>query len=259
MNIEFSERLLNSLLLARHVVAFTGAGVSAESGVPTFRGNEGIWSKFKPEELATMNAFLKNPSLVWEWYAARKKIIGSTQPNEGHVALAGMEKMFPSFAIITQNIDDLHRRAGNTTVYELHGNIRRNYCLRCGMSYTDDDILLLEMPPRCTRTGCAGMVRPDVVWFGELLPQDQWDDAERASAQADVFLSIGTSGVVYPAAMLPMLAKRNGAFLIEINPDQAAGSGIADEFLQGPSGVILPLLYDVLKSAWSTKSIHSTS
>jgi len=244
MNIEFSERLLSSLAAAEAVVAFTGAGVSAESGVPTFRGTDGIWAKFKPEELANVDAFMRNPALVWEWYAARKKIIASITPNPGHFALVQMQRMFSSFAIITQNIDNLHRRAGSSQVYELHGNIERNYCMKCGVNYSNADVMGRVGIPTCSR--CNGLIRPDVVWFGELLPEDEWEGAVRAVESADVLLSIGTSGVVYPAAELPMLAKQSGAFVIEINPEPTPLTEHADEFLNGTSAVILPLLAERL-------------
>lgn len=228
------------------VVVFTGAGISAESGVPTFRGNEGIWTKFKPEELANLNAFLRNPELVWEWYAARKKVIAEVQPNAGHRTLAEMEKYFASFTIITQNIDNLHRRAGSTNVFELHGNIERNYCMTCGIPYSNEFVLgKTAAVPRCT---CGGMIRPDVVWFGEMLPEDEWNGAEKACQRADVVISVGTSGVVYPAAALPLEAKRNGAFIIEINPEQTPLTPHADVFLQGKSGDVLPRLFDQIRA-----------
>jgi NAD-dependent deacetylase len=237
---EFSDRLLARLADAKFVVAFTGAGVSADSGVPTFRGAEGIWRKFKPEELASMNAFMKNPALVWEWYAHRKKLIASIQPNRSHTALVRMEQMFQQFAVITQNIDNLHRRAGSRTVYELHGNIERNYCITCGRPQTNEEVLRQPGVPRCP--ACGGLVRPDVVWFGEFLPEDQWDASVRAAESADVFLSIGTSGVVYPAASLPVMAKLRGAFLVEVNPEPTPLTERADEFLQGASGGIMSAL-----------------
>ena len=240
----FSPRLNSLLKSAERVVAFTGAGISAESGVPTFRGNDGIWSKFKPEELANLNAFMRNPELVWEWYSARKKIIAGIQPNPGHSALASMEQIFGHVAIITQNIDNLHRRAGSSTVFELHGNIERNYCMKCGSPYRDEDVLQVSGAPHCKRPGCGGLIRPDVVWFGEVLPEDEWNDSVRAIVSADIFLSIGTSGVVYPAASLPLLAKRHGVFLVEINPEPTALTERADEFLMGKSGEVLPALYE---------------
>ncbi|MBX2992982.1 MAG: NAD-dependent deacylase [Bacteroidetes bacterium] len=241
---KFPDSLLAKLASARDVVAFTGAGISAESGVPTFRGNEGIWTKFKPEELANLNAFMRNPELVWEWYSARKKVIAEVQPNAGHYALAEMEKIFSSLAVITQNIDNLHRRAGSRNVFELHGNIERNYCMRCGKQFSNEFVLTGKAVPKCE---CGGLIRPDVVWFGELLPEDEWRGAEKACQRADVLFSIGTSGVVYPAAALPMEAKRNGAFIIEINPQPTPLTEYADEFLQGKSGSILPALLQQMK------------
>jgi NAD-dependent deacetylase len=242
----FSESLIATLVRASKVVAFTGAGISAESGVPTFRGNDGVWKKFKPEELANIDAFVRNPELVWEWYAHRKRIFAGIQPNAGHYALVEMEKRFPSFSIITQNIDNLHRRAGSKNVFE------RNYCMICQTPYTNEFVLSEKAIPRCT---CGGIIRPDVVWFGEMLPEDEWEGAEDACRNADVLLSIGTSGVVYPAASLPQIAKQSGAFLIEINPEPTPLTDIADEFLPGKSGEILPALFDQIQAVQpSTKN-----
>ena len=244
MRLEFPERLLRSLSRARSVAAFTGAGVSAESGVPTFRGADGIWAKFNPAELANIDAFMKNPALVWEWYRQRKHIIASVSPNPGHIALARMETVFPVFAVITQNIDILHRRAGSRIVHELHGNIERSYCMTCGSPCTDEAELSSGDIPRCARPECGGIMRPDVVWFGELLPDDEWKNAMHAAESADVFLSIGTSGVVYPAASIPLAAKQHGAFLVEINPEPTPLTDRADEFLRGKSGEVLPALLE---------------
>jgi NAD-dependent deacetylase len=240
---------------ARSIVAFTGAGVSAESGVPTFRGADGIWSKLKPEELASMGAFMKNPSMVWEWYAHRKKIMSGITPNPGHHALARMENLAPSFAVITQNIDGLHRRAGSRTVYELHGNIERNYCMKCGTPYGDDFVVASSGVPVCP--ACGGLVRPDVVWFGEMLPEDAWDASVRAAEGADLFMSVGTSAVVYPAASLPLVAKRSGAYLLEINPEPTPLTPQADEYLQGASGVFLPILADALEGVRRLPQSHT--
>jgi NAD-dependent deacetylase len=231
--------LLERLKRADSIAAFTGAGMSAESGVPTFRGNDGIWKKFRPEELANLDAFLRNPALVWEWYAARRNIISGVRPNAGHFALARMEHFLPLVTVITQNIDNLHRRAGSTRVFELHGNIERSYCMKCGRNENP------EMPstgsiPKCP--GCGGLIRPDVVWFGEMLPEEQWNGAVRALASADVVLSIGTSGVVFPAAGLPLMARRNGAYVVEINTEKTDMTPDVDEFLQGKSGDVLPML-----------------
>lgn len=241
----YSTRLIEKLASATAVAALTGAGISAESGVPTFRGNEGLWKKFKPEELANFDAFIKNPDLVWEWYAYRKKLTAEVKPNPGHFALAEMEKLLQNFAVITQNIDNLHRRAGSLNVYELHGNIERNYCIDCGRRYRNEELALGPSAPHCVE--CNGLIRPDVVWFGELLPSDQWELAERAARDADVFFSIGTSAIVYPAASLPMLAKENGAYLVEINPEMTPLSHYADETLLGKSGEILPGLVAAIK------------
>lgn len=230
---------------AEEVVAFTGAGVSAESGVPTFRGPDGIWSKFSPQELASMDAFMKNPELVWEWYAHRRTIITSIAPNPGHEALARLERLVKRFALVTQNIDNLHRRAGSQNVLELHGNIERSYCMRCGKPAAQVPEPVKGTVPKC---GCGGILRPDVVWFGEMLPEDTWEQSTIASQRADVFFSIGTSAVVYPAASLPPLAKRNGAFLVEINPDPTPLTPDVDVFLQGPSGRILPAIVDAFEA-----------
>jgi NAD-dependent deacetylase len=207
-------------------------------------------AKFKPEELANVDAFMRNPSLVWEWYSARRKVISGVLPNPGHRAIVEMERIFGSVTVITQNIDNLHRRAGSTRVFELHGNIERNYCTKCGMHYRDPNIALQEGRPLCRRMmtsplgerECGGLIRPDVVWFGELLPADEWSGAVRAVEAADVFFSVGTSGVVYPAASLPLKAKEEGVFVVEINPEATPLSSHADEFLQGPAGEILPAL-----------------
>ncbi len=245
----FSRTLLRRIALADSLVAFTGAGVSAESGVPTFRGDQGIWTKLRPEELANVNAFMKNPELVWRWYADRRKVMASIGPNPGHRALVDLEQIIPSVTIVTQNIDNLHRRAGSTTIFELHGNIERNYCMHCGTRYEEVEVVLEDGIPRCSRTDmmgkrCRGYVRPDVVWFGEILPEDEWNSAVRAIESADVFLSIGTSGIVYPAASLPQLAKSCGAFVVEVNPEPTPLTDVVDEFLMGPSGVVLPQLVE---------------
>jgi len=238
----FSRRLLDTLSRARSVVAFTGAGISAESGVPTFRGSGGIWKKYRPEELANLDAFLRNPELVWEWYRARRQVMSGIAPNAGHLALAAMERCFERFAVITQNIDNLHRRAGSRTIYELHGNIERNYCIGCRAQYVSEVLPGTEGAPRCP--ACNGLIRPDVVWFGELLPSDEWDASLSAAEGSDVFLSIGTSAVVYPAASLPRAARRSGAYVVEINIEPTDLSDQADEVILGRSGEVLPELLE---------------
>jgi len=238
--------VIEKLINAKVVGAFTGAGISAESNIPTFRGDEGIWTKFKPEELANFNAFMKNPELVWEWYSARKKIIHEAQPNPGHRALAELEELVDEIIIITQNIDNLHRRAGSTRIHELHGNIERNFCIKCGKNYTDDDILAGDLPPKCEQ--CGSLVRPDVVWFGEYLPQEEFTASEKAAQRSDVFFSLGTSAIVYPAASIPHMAKTAGAFIIEINPETTPLSEIADVTILGKTGAILPEIVNNLRS-----------
>jgi NAD-dependent deacetylase len=240
----FSNRLIAKLRSAGSVAVLTGAGVSAESGVPTFRGENGIWKKFKPEELANFEAFMRNPELVWEWYRHRKQIIAGIQPNPGHYALAELEKRYDHFSVITQNIDNLHRRAGSTTVVELHGNIERNYCIECRKQFSNGEIQSAPEIPRCDE--CHGLIRPDVVWFGELLPPDLWDAAAGVAERSEVFFSIGTSAIVHPAASLPVMAKRAGAYLVEINPEPTPITDSADEFLAGKSGEVLPHLLEEL-------------
>jgi len=243
MNIDFPESFLNALRHARHVVVSTGAGVSAESGVPTFRGEDGIWKKMKPEELATFDAFQRNPELVWEWYQHRRDIIDKIQPNPGHYAVAEMAALFDDFCLITQNVDGLHRQAGSPEVVELHGNIRRNRCIRCdAMNY---DVEFAQFPPKCT---CGGKLRPDVVWFGEMLPRDALERAESVSQRCDLFFTVGTSGVVQPAASLPLIAKRHSAYIVEINLEPTELSFIADQCFYGKSGEIIPAIVNQIKT-----------
>jgi NAD-dependent deacetylase len=238
--IEFPAELLRRFKSACRVGVLTGAGVSAESGVPTFRDAQtGLWANFKPEELATPEAFRRNPKLVWEWYAWRREKVSSVHPNAGHVALVELEQRVPEFTLITQNVDALHQRAGSRNVIELHGNIMRTKCF-------DEDVIVShwrddgEVPPRCPK--CHGHLRPDVVWFGEMLPDGAIDEAMRVSGACDLFLSIGTSSVVYPAAMLPELALRSGATVVEINPGETPLTNLATFSLRGASGVVLPEL-----------------
>jgi NAD-dependent deacetylase len=241
-----SEKLQRVLAEAKSVCVLTGAGVSAESGVPTFRGNEGLWSKFRPEELANFDAFIKNPKLVWEWYAYRKRVMSHVQPNTGHLALVEMESLCEDFTLVTQNVDNLHTRAGSKRVVELHGNIERSYCISCRGRWTEP-ITEENIPPRCKH--CGGLIRPDVVWFGELLPQENFDEAAEASRRCDLFLCVGTSAVVYPAASLPLMALENGAYVVEINPEYTELSSRTQETLLGNAGVILPQVVHYLKTA----------
>ena len=247
MSYIFSDNLLQTLIEARSIAVLTGAGISAESGVATFRDPNGLWAKFRPEELASMDGFLKNPNRVWEWYEARRDVIDRVQPNAGHTALVQMqdwcEQQGKRFTLITQNVDRLHQQAGSRDVIELHGNIIENYCSRCTKphEYRHSAETAVKEPPRCTY--CGGMIRPAVVWFGEMLPPLALEAAQEAAQTCNVFFSIGTSAEVYPAAGLPIEAKRAGALFIEVNPNQTAITRFADVSISAPSGEALPALF----------------
>jgi NAD-dependent deacetylase len=243
----FPDWLLQLLRQARHVAVLTGAGISAESGVPTFRDAQtGLWERFRPEELASPEAFRRDPRLVWEWYAWRRELVSRASPNAGHFALVELEKRLPTFTLITQNVDGLHQRAGSGLrfpVIELHGNIQRTKC------FEEDQIVETweetgEIPPRCPR--CAGLLRPDVVWFGELLPAEALNAALAAAAGCDLFLSVGTSGLVEPAASLPFHALSAHTPVVEINPNPTPLSVLATIVLPGPAGEVLPALVKAL-------------
>lgn len=224
---------------AKSVAVLTGAGVSAESGVPTFRGDGGLWKKYRAESLATPDAFARDPKLVWEWYDWRRSVIAGLKPNAGHYALAELERRIPEFTLITQNVDGLHELAGSKNVLRVHGSIWTLRCLVCGSEHEDRRPKLAEVPPRCE---CGGMLRPGVVWFGEALPQDVWRAAERAARECELLLVIGTSALVYPAAGLAHTAKSGGARVVEINVAETPLSREIDAFLLGPSGEVLPRL-----------------
>jgi len=225
---------------ADSIVVLTGAGISAESGVPTFRGEGGLWRKYRAEDLATPEAFARDPNLVWEWYRYRQRVIGKAEPNAAHDALVRLERSAPRFLLITQNVDGLHRRAGSKQIVEIHGNIFRARCEADGESCE----LTGEEEETIPKSRSGGMMRPDVVWFGEMLPAGAIGDAHRASEGASLFLSIGTSAVVYPAASFPLVAKERGARLIEINPEETPLTPHADIAFQGKAAEILPGLVD---------------
>lgn len=240
-----SPTLQAKLADAGSVCVLTGAGISAESGVPTFRGTDGLWSKFKPEELASFDAFIRNPDLVWEWYSYRKKVMNEVQPNRAHYALAEMQKLIRDFTLVTQNVDNLHARAGSTKVLELHGNVQRSYCIHCGTFYPEVKPDEKRKAPQCTK--CSGLIRPDVVWFGEMLPMEIFREAESAAERCNVFLCIGTSAVVYPAASLPLTALNNGAYVVEINEENTDISPRVHETIIGKAGTIVPTLLEVVQ------------
>ncbi len=233
------DRAAELLEHAGTVVVLTGAGISKESGIPTFReAQTGLWANYEPEKLATVEGFVKDPPLVWTWYDWRRKMVSNVTPNPGHFALVELERIIPQFTLITQNVDGLHRQAGSQNMIELHGNISRHKCLKSGHPAHDVPTDLQE-PPRCQ---CGSPIRPDVVWFGEALDPKNLTDSFKASESADVFIVIGTSGLVQPAASFPFAAKRSGAKLIECNPERTPLSYEADIFLEGASGQLLPRL-----------------
>jgi NAD-dependent deacetylase len=225
----------------RRCVVITGSGVSAESGIPTFRGEQGLWKQYQPEELATAGAFQRNPGLVWEWYNWRRGIIGKAEPNAAHCAIAVMEQFFADFALITQNIDGLHQRAGSRSVLELHGNIWRNKCFECGKKFGE---IKSDEPLQCK---CGGFVRPDVVWFGESLDRGILSAAFQKASGADLCFVIGTSGVVQPAASIPYIAKENGSYIIEINLERTPISSIADFFIERKAAEMM----EEMKEFWT--------
>jgi NAD-dependent deacetylase len=244
MTIALPDQVLAALRNARRLTVLTGAGISAESGVPTFRDAQtGLWSQYEPTQLATAQAFRHDPKLVWDWYQWRRDLVAKATPNAGHLALARLESHFAqpgmSFTLITQNVDGLHQQAGSQHVIELHGNIWRTKC------FTEDQVVEAwpptdETPPHCPR--CGGLLRPDVVWFGEALPRAAIDTAIAASEACDVFLSIGTSALVQPAASLPLIALAQGAIALEINPDETPLTARVTSSLRGPAGKLLPEL-----------------
>jgi NAD-dependent deacetylase len=229
--------------MTESMCVLTGAGISAESGVETFRGSNGLWSKLKPEELANFDAFMRNPELVWEWYNYRKTLIHDVKPNPGHYALARMQELVSDFTLVTQNIDNLHIRAGSKNVLELHGNIERSYCIDCGKFAADVEVSSENKVPHCPT--CNGIIRPDIVWFGEMLPEGVFEAAAEAANRCELFLTVGTSAVVYPAASLPLIARKNGAYIVEINMERTEISHNVHETLLGKAGEILPQLVKV--------------
>jgi len=242
--IQVDKSLIDTLGESESIVFFTGAGISSESGIPTFRGKDGIWNKLRPEELANFDAFIRNPEMVWEWYNHRKKIIHESQPNPAHLTIAEMQNHFNDVTVVTQNIDNLHRRAGSNTIFELHGNIERNYCINCKKFY-NEELDFSKGVPKCE---CGGLIRPDVVWFGEYLPEDQFLGGEKAAINSDIFFVVGTSAIVYPAAGLVYTARQSGSTIVEINIEETPFSSIADYSYFGKAGEVLPIILEEYKS-----------
>jgi len=234
-----ASELQGRLRRARRVAVLTGAGVSAESGVPTFRGTEGLWRQHRAADLATPEAFRRDPKLVWEWYDWRRQLIAKCLPNPAHQAIAALERDAPEFLLITQNVDGLHQRAGSVRLVELHGTLWRVRCLRDERTTENIEVPLREIPPRCE---CGAPLRPEVVWFGEALPAEALRQAFDAAESCEVFLVVGTSAVVQPAASLPMIAREHGAYVAEVNLEPTPLTSIAHESHHGKAGEILPRL-----------------
>lgn len=235
------ESIADKLQKAEKIVFVTGAGISQESGIPTFRGKDGLWRKYDAMQLATIDAFYENPKLVWEWYDERRKNILAAKPNAGHTTIANLEK-YKQVRVLTQNIDGLHQRAGSSQVYELHGSIITIKCTVCDFKekITGD---FSELPPICK---CGNILRPDVVWFGEALPQDVWSEAMMQANSCNVMFVVGTSLAVSPANLLPVYAKQNGAILVEVNPEETPMSQSMDLSIRSTSAKALPELLSIV-------------
>jgi NAD-dependent deacetylase len=243
-NEQVIKSLVDILHKANRVAVLTGAGISAESGIPTFRGEQGLWKQYRAEELATPTAFAADPNVVWEWYDWRRGIIGSKKPHDGHRVLAQWEKIFPVFSLITQNIDGFHKIAGSNNIIELHGNIWKLRCTEEGTVRENYETPLKENPPHCP--DCGALLRPHVVWFGENLDAAVIHEAFSLSQGCEVMFVIGTSAVVQPAASLPLTAANAGAAIIEINPDPTPLTSYTDFSLRGKAGDILPRINEEL-------------
>lgn len=223
------------------VVVLTGAGISQESGVPTFRGADGLWQNFRAEELATPEAFHRDPVLVWRWYDWRRGLIKPLKPNAGHHALVELEQRIEAFTLVTQNVDGLHRVAGSENPIEIHGTIWRVRCLECQKTFQNNEVPI-KILPKCET--CGGLLRPDVVWFGESLDEKILHTVYRRLQRAEVMLIVGTSGVVQPAASFGIVAKRAGAFVAELNRSNTPQSSLFDLSIQGKAGELLPRLVE---------------
>lgn len=243
---QYPQSFLEKLHQAKHIAILTGAGISAESGIATFRDPDGLWAKFNPAELASTDGFMANPHLVWEWYMYRVDIVNKSSPNLGHKAIAEMQKLFPKVTIVTQNVDRLHQSAGAEDVIELHGNIVTNRCFDCGKPFNGETNLPKGILPKCE--SCGGRIRPNVIWFGEMLPVDAIESASIAAQTCDMFFSIGTSAEVYPAADLPYQAKQFGAYLVEVNPNDTPLTRYSDLKIAKPAGEGLPEILDEYKN-----------
>ncbi len=243
-------RLAERIISARVIAVLTGAGASKESGIPTFRDKDGLWSQYDMERFASLDGLLADPRSVWKWYRDRYLEAKKAQPNAGHRALAEIEALLRNrgkdFAVITQNIDGLHQKAGSENVIEIHGSLYRAKCMECGKTYAMDDVINGQLPPYCE---CGGLIRPDVVFFGEPLPEREMEQAIYYAQNADVFITAGTSAVVYPAASLPYIAKDAGSVLVEVNVEDTPLTPLCDFVLRGRFGEVLPRLYNEIKNS----------
>ena len=240
----FPTALIEALRRAERVLFFTGAGASAESGLPTFRDpQQGLWAQYRPQDMATPEAFARDPETVWRWYQWRRRVHADVAPNAGHKAIAAMEARIPNATVVTQNVDRLHELAGSRSIIHLHGHLFRNKCASCAKALPEV-AADLDQPPHCDT--CGGLYRPDVVWFGESLPANAWAHAAKFAQGAEIVFSVGTSAMVYPAAELPRVAHSAGAMIVQINPESTPLDPIAQN-IRGPAATILPAL---LAAAW---------
>jgi NAD-dependent deacetylase len=245
---ELIKRAAEDLAAARNVVALTGAGISTESGIPPFRGKGGLWEKFDPMEIAHIDAFMKDPARVWNLLVKEMKaIVDTARPNDAHKGLARLEQMGKLKTVITQNIDGLHQAAGNTDVIEFHGNFAWQRCMDCSQKYETRQVDISQIPPRCR---CGGILRPDAVFFGEMIPQEAMWRSKQAASDCDLMLVVGTSAVVQPAALMPLFAKKTGAKIIEINPQETPLTvEVSDYLIKGRAGEVMNRIMQELKQA----------
>jgi len=232
------KKAARDLAASRYVVALTGAGISTESGIPPFRGKGGLWERFDPMEIAHIDAFVRDPAKVWNILVKEmKEIVDKARPNDGHMGLAKLEKLGKLKTVITQNIDGLHQAAGNSDVIEFHGNFAWQRCMDCNKKYETRKVDVSEIPPRCE---CSGILRPDAVFFGEMIPTDALWRSRQIASDCDLMLVVGTSAVVQPAALMPVIAKETGAKVVEINPERTPLTGdISDYLIKGKAGVVM--------------------
>lgn len=245
-NVKFPDEFVRRLKTAKRLVVLTGAGVSAESGLPTFRGPEGMWKNYRPEDLATLDAFQRDPVVVWEWYDWRRGLVAHAKPNAAHYAIARLEELFDDFLLITQNVDGLHKVAGTRNMVELHGNIWFTRCFAEGTVRENRETPLKAIPPRCP--DCGSLERPHIVWFGEYIDGSLLDKAWQESAKSDMFITVGTSGTVQPAAGMSAIARDSGAYVLEINITKTPLYYTANHAVEMSGGVVLPEIVRLAES-----------